>query len=294
MATPRKSDLCGYCGEVDAQPPYRFLRDGIPSATTISGLLDMGMGKSSSFGWAASLICATTAVHERDRWDALSTESCTHEKTGLCGACKFLRAEFQMQWDAKANLGSHVHHLALSWAEGQQIETTPDIDPYMDAVASFYEERKPSWVLTERTVRGQCDGLAYRGKFDGIADIDCPVEGHDRCRWLLDYKTGRYYPVEQTIQLTGYARADLTEWDGKIETTVGPVPRVDHCGVVLLAPSVSEDGEMVGSYDLHELPVSDETWDLFSRLRFAFDAVKRLEKWANAEEKFREKETVSV
>jgi len=270
----RQSDLCAYCGEVDAQPPYRFLRDGIPSATTIASTLDLG--KASSFAWAASLITATTAVHEAHRWEHLDMEGCTHEKESLCAACKFLRAEFQAQWDAKAALGSHVHHLALSWSQGIAIESDEVVDPYLDAIALFYEERKPSWVLTEHTISGNPGTpLAYRGKFDGIADIACPECEGKRCRWLLDWKTGSYYPAEQTIQMVLYRRAFLTTWEDKAETVGDPVPEVDHAGVVILSPAAT--------YELHALPADDDAWEVAMALRRAWGWGRRMEEWAKAE-----------
>jgi len=259
VKAPRKSDLCSYpgCEAPDPQPPYRYLRDGVPSVTAISSMIDIG--KASSFGYAASLIAATVAVHEPERWAHMSTADCTHDKDGLCAACRFIRGEHRAQWDAKAALGSHVHHLALSWAEGQTVAVEPEVNPYMDAVEQFYDERKPEWVVTERTVGYEAVDGRYRGKLDGICDLACPIHEGNRCRWLIDWKSGRFYPVEQSLQLSAYRYAYLTRWEAKTQIIEERVPAVDHAGVVLL----DVDAEGKGAYSLRPLPADTETHGMF-------------------------------
>lgn len=269
---------CAYpgCDAPDPQPPYRYLRDGIPSVTAISGMLDLG--KAASFGYAASLIAATVAVHEPERLDGMSISGCTHEKTGLCAACRFLRQEHAQQWREKANFGSHIHHLALSWAEGEDVDEDEATRPYLDAIEAFYKDTHPTWIMAERTVGIlEPHSVAYRGKFDGIVTLDCPICGGSRCDWLIDWKTGRYYPAEQTLQLAAYRYARLTSWGGKTETVEGPVPAVKHAGVVLLS------GE--GTYRLMELPASLEAHGAFLNLRSSWFWHKEITKWAKAQEK---------
>ena len=271
---PKPKGLCKHvgCMHVDPQPPYRYLRDGVPSVTAISGMIDLG--KSSSFGYAASLIAATTAVHEIDRWAHLSTENCGHEKDTLCAACRFLRAEHGVQWNAKAELGSHVHHLAESWAKGETVDQDEPSKGYLDAIELFYYDTKPRWLLTECTVAYTKPGLTYRGKFDGIVELLCPLCDGKRCSWLVDWKTGRYYPHEQTLQLSAYRYAQLTAWTGKTQTAIGPVPKVKHAGVILLGAD--------GGYALRPLPVDRTAHRAFLQLRRAYEWHKEMSRWEKA------------
>lgn len=273
MAAPRTCQYPG-CDAVDPQPPYRYLRDGVPSVTAISGMLDLG--KSAAFGYAGSLIAATVAIHQPERLEGMSISDCTHEKEGLCAACRFLRQEHATQWDKKATFGSHIHHLACSWAEGEEVDEDEASKPYLDAIEAFYNDTVPSWLLTERTVGYREPALQYRGKFDGIVDVTCPVCANgNRCRWLVDWKTGRFYPAEQCLQLSAYRYAWLTEWDGKTEVFVEPVPDVDHCGVVLLS------GE--GTYELKELPANRDAHQVFLNLRDSWGWHKAITEWAKKE-----------
>lgn len=270
--SPKPKGVCKYpgCNHPDPQPPYRYLRDGVPSVTAISGMIDLG--KSPSFGYAAATIAAVTAVHQRERWSELSTEDCGHEKDTLCNACRFLRAEHAVQWDTTAILGSHVHHLAESWANGLDVDQDEHTKGYLDAIELFYRDARPTWELTEVTVAyTKRPNVAYRGKFDGICEVNCPVHVGRRCRWLVDWKTGRYYPHEQTLQLAAYRFADLTEWQGKEQRIVAPVPKVHHCGVVLL----TEDG----SYRLAELPADRTAHRAFLQLRRSYEWHKAMTRW---------------
>lgn len=279
---------CGYCGQDDGGRPYARKRD-FPSTTAVSSLLDDG--KSRSFGWAASMIAATTAVHHPKDWEGLlgiqsdraiqngHVDECTHDKDGLCKACTYLRSEFDRQWSAKANLGNHIHHLALSWARGEEVDEDETTRPFLDALERFYLYHAPTWVEMERTVLYDSPkSHGYRGQFDGIAELDCPacppVDGiPPRCRWMVDFKTGSYYPVEQTLQLSGYRYAQhLTRWEKGVETIEGPVPTVAHAGVILLGPD--------GHYRLGELPANATAHGTFLRLRDAWAWSKQMTKWA--------------
>lgn len=278
--------VCPYEGcdfDIASHRPYARKRDGIPSASTVASLVDTG--KSRSFGWAASLIAAVEAVHRPDNWSGLvgvmsdravknGFHECTHEKDGLCKACTYLRSEFDRQWKAKANLGTHVHHLALSWAEGVGVVSDPVIDPYLDALEAFYQACQPRWLELERTILyNEPRGHAYRGQFDGIASILCPTcGGGARCRYLIDYKSGQYHPVEQTLQLAGYRYAQhITSWDGPQERIDKPMPTVDHAGVLMLS------GE--GTFDLIELPANRDAHGTFLRLRDVMTWANKVEAW---------------
>lgn len=273
---------CKYPGcdyDISGHRPYSRKRDGIASASKIASMIDDG--KARSFAWAATLIAATEAVHHHNNWSGLvgqmsdtavrnRIEECTHEKDGLCKACAYLRSEFDRQWTAKADLGTHVHHLALDWARGLEVECDTRCDPYMDALERFYKDCQPEWIELERTVfySDNVRTSRYRGQFDWIATIT--LDGQ-RIRFLGDIKTGKYYPVEQTIQLALYRYANLTTWaDGK-ETVGKPVPTVDAAGVLLLGDD--------GTYQLIPLPANRDAHGTAMRLLQVMEWAKQVEKW---------------
>lgn len=267
----RKSDLCRYpgCDAPDPQPPYRYLRDGIPSVTTIAGLLDDG--KSRKFAWSASAIAADYVVHGDGEWARMVSSPCDHAAKRFCPSCAAIRAEFDRRWSAKADLGSHVHHLACSWAHGDSVYGDVDTNAYLDAIAAFYTQHQPRWLLTERTISGGDLSTRYRGKFDGICEVDCPVADHDRCRWIVDYKTGGFYPLEQTLQLAAYRFGRLTTWEDMTEHVGEPVPSTAHAGVILLRGD--------GGFELVELPADEFAIDGFMGLRRSWDFRRRIETW---------------
>lgn len=276
--------LCKYPGceyDESSHRPYARLRDGIPSASTVAECLDTG--KARSFGWAASLIAATTAVHDTPRWWNLPThldgnQPCTHvpwvtgedgrRHPGICRACGFLRSEFDRVWNAKATLGSHIHHMALSWARGEDVAVDDTTEPFMDALEKFHVEHRPEFQYLEQTVRYTDDeGRDYRGQFDFI-------DQHG----LWDIKTGSYHPVEQTLQMAGYRYATaLTGWEPvprrktPREVHVGKMPKVDLAGVLMLGAD--------GNYGLIPLPADRAAFEVFLALRDAWSWAKKIQEW---------------
>ena len=248
--------------------PYARLRDGVPSVTTVSSSLDTS-DRGRAFAWSASLIAADMGVHHTDQWWNLPNHPCDHTPRGLCQACRFIRSEFDRKWKAKMALGGHIHHLALSWAKGEDADIDATTEPYMDALQSFYEQEEPEFLYLERTVRSDAGGAnaMYRGQFDFIAKTN-PL-GHTG---LWDIKTGGFYPVEQTLQLAAYRHANwLTIWDGRQEIKDKPMPYVDHAGVLMLRDD--------GSYELIELPADLRAYHRFTGLLLSWQWAKDIEKW---------------
>jgi hypothetical protein len=261
---------CGWCGLETGARPYSRKRD-LPSVTTVTGLIDGG--KSRSFGWAAAGIAATTAVHRAEEWINLGTEGCTHDKTGFCPACRYIRSRFDEEWRTKANLGTHVHHLALSWASGEPADVDDASAPYMDALEAFYTDCQPNFELLEATVvYDQPRSHGYRGQFDFIATL---TRSGERRRMLVDIKTGSFHPVEQTLQLAAYRGAQhLTDWSSGSEVKTGRMPPVAEAGVLLLQPD--------GNYRLIDLPANGDAHAVFLRLVDAHRWTRDITKWAKA------------
>lgn len=247
--------------------PYARLRDGVPSVTTVSSSLDTS-DRGRAFAWSASLIAADMGVHHTDTWWNLPNHPCDHTARGLCQACRFIRSEFDRRWKAKMALGGHIHHLALSWAKGEEVDADDTTEPYLDALQAFYEKEQPQFVHLERTVRsGYGDSIYYRGQFDFIARL-----GPLGYLGLWDIKTGGFYPIEQTLQLAAYRFANwLTIWDGKKEIKDKPMPAVDTAGVLMLHDD--------GTYDLIALPADRRAYGRFQNLLLAWQWAKDIERW---------------
>lgn len=275
--------VCGYPGcnyDDSGHRPYARKRDGIPSVTTLSSMLDTG--KARSFGWAASTIAAKLAVHQAEQWANLGTEACNHDTKNFCPACRYLRSAHDRAWKTKANLGSHIHHCALQWAAGEDVDEDETTKPYLDALERFHVEHRPTFQHLEFTVLYDTNGhQTYRGQSDFIAGIT--VNGQ-RKRGLVDIKTGGFYPTEQTLQLSAYRYATwLTRWFGTTEKKVGHMPQVDFVGVLMLGAD--------GGFRLIELPADKAAHSQLLRLRDVWSFTKDMERWEkDRKERLKERE----
>lgn len=257
-----KSDLCqftmgeGICGhDLSDHRPYAYKRDGVPSSSGVSGLIDGG--KAMNFAWVAATIGARYAIHSPERLAELSTLDCDHDQRKYCERCAFLRGRFDAEWTAKADLGTHVHHIALSCAKGEEHDEGKVEKPYVDALYAFYEDAKPEWEHFERTVEYDVPGLEYRGQFDAIGLITMDGE---RKRVLVDYKTGSPHFPEMSMQLTSYRYAtSMTVWENKKVVAREPMPEVDTVAALMLRDD--------GTYRLIELPSGEAEFNRFLNLR---------------------------
>ena len=292
---------CGYpgCGVDTGARPYA--RSGIPSVTTVIDLANFD-SKGRRMAWSAAEKAAVAAVHfTQDWWDKASSVTitqavldiihdegleyhlkdvvpCTQDHKvwpGLCPACKFLRSRFHYETERKKHLGSHLHHLALSWAQGEEIPSDERLDPYLDGLEAWYELYKPAWAGLEQIVYMHNNAREYVGTFDALADLDCPIHLGIRDRWLLDIKTGQgRWDKEWALQLAAYRYAnEITEWrDGK-QYAKSSMPLVTHTGVIWLHDT--------GEAELVEVETSAEEWNQFQRLLDVWQWSKR---FAAAEE----------
>jgi hypothetical protein len=158
---------------------------------------------------------------------------------GLCPACTHLRSKHYYDWRDKQVLGSHVHHLAASWAKGEDIQSDPTIDPYLDGLEAWYDTYHPDWVALEQTIHYKNSQHEYVGTFDALATLDCacPLASDQcRCSYLLDIKTGTHKgDKEWMLQLSAYRYAKhLTTWEGRVQRLGDKMPIVGHTAVVWL------------------------------------------------------------
>ena len=186
----------------------------------------------------------------------------------------------------RQHLGSHLHHLALSWALGEDITTDPVVDPYIDGLEGFYELYHPTWEGLEQTVYMHNSVREYVGTFDALAVLECPIHSGTQCRWLLDIKTGSgRWDKEWSLQLSAYRYAnEVTEWrDGK-QYAKSAMPMVAHTGVIWLHDT--------GEAELVEVVTSAEEWNQFQRLLDVWNWSHRVDAKAKKEQK--EKEAVGA
>jgi hypothetical protein len=259
--------LCGYCKTEQPRRPYSAKRD-MPSVTQLLSMYG-GEGKTRAMNWAAAEITATTAVHHF-ALDSVGIEECSESHKvdpGLCQACKYLRYQHSKVWTEKADLGTHIHHLALSWAQGEAILVKDDIKGYVDALDLFYKLWDPEFLETESTIKYQSNPVSYRGTLDFVARI-----GTARETWLMDIKTGGYYPHEQTLQLAGYRYAQhITDWKDGTERHARRMPVVAHAGVLLLHPD--------GTFDLQELPATARPHNVLLMLGHMWHYEREMKAW---------------
>lgn len=268
--------VCSYPGcdlKLDSRP---YSRKGLVSVTEA---INWGFGsKANSFAWAASEIAATYAVHEVERLWSHDSKECTlsHKilrddgSPGLCATCRLIRYEFNRRWNTKAAKGEHIHHLAVSWANGESIDTDPAIDPHIDDLELFYKTYNPKWLWVERTIHYRAGPREYVGTFDAIVEIDCPLCG-GRCVWLVDIKTGDKWEHEWVLQLAGYRYADyITRWE---DTSLGhrqvwdtKMPTVAHVGVLWLDGDPDSPAWRRAPRPLVVLEVNQEAHNMFLRL----------------------------
>lgn len=277
--------ICAYlapdgkpCGFDDAgHRPYagQNRKDKCPSITTISELLDDG--KSGSFGYAGAEIAAVTAVHDVHLWANLRTEPCSHDHkvgAGLCPACAWIRGEHKRRWDGKADFGTHIHHMALSWWNDEEVDCDSVTGPVMDSLAQFIIDLEPEVELAEFTVlHDKPVHQMYRGQGDTLGTLNCPVVGHEgqRCRWIWDNKAGGYYPKEFTLQVSAQRFANwLTDWTSGTERKVKAMPQVAHAGVLMLGAE---------GYRLVELPTDQAAFNTFLRLRDTWGWLRQMYAW---------------
>lgn len=245
---------CKYPGCDWDEPSRPYARSGLMSVTSAINSYNWG-DRAKAFAWSASGIATYAAVHETDWSVPLPDDEydCTGKQPNLGSLCRRIRSKFDREWSEKSVLGSHVHHLAVSWAQGKEITSTPEIDPYLDILEAFYKDFHPEWLELERTVYfRQFEpedgplGIEYVGTFDAIAELHCPVcPDFKHCAWLLDIKTGAgRHDNEWALQLAAYRWASyLTRWEkGKRWEQVidRPMPAIDHCGVIHLHPDANE------------------------------------------------------
>lgn len=185
----------------------------------------------------------TTVVHCYDDGDKLGAgaqAAVNLHKKGLY---------FRTEWNRKAQIGTNVHNYAELWIDGKAAEVSAEEEPYMEALRAFFEDYQPlCWLEVERPVVGrvpiycpehpihghhaECPTCwaGYGGRFDAIVEL--PGIGFV----LIDFKTGKFYRPELTLQLAAYRFADgmIVYDDEGWASHLEEMPHIDSCAGLYL------------------------------------------------------------
>lgn len=228
---------------------YVYSLDGkrAPGVTTILGVL-----AKEGLKWAASREAALWCANHRDDFEAMGADEWVDKA----------RRAFDVEWSASAVRGTQVHAIAerLVWGEPVPDEG-PDGLPWPDDVRRMGEQAArfmDAWdvdpILVERPVFHA--DHRWAGRPDLVADLK------DRCRWLLDIKSGTGVFPETALQVGAYGQATHVQVPGPDgELRDDPFPKVDRYGVVHVRPD---------TWALHPLKVNRDTYATFRHLQRAY------------------------
>lgn len=285
-------------------PEPKFLKDGVtlakvqpklpkpkhdtPSVTTISGLLDKA-----GLMWGAAKETALLAVYGREKWGHLEDEA-AYEK---------LRTWFRHVWDLKAETGNIVHDVALSWALGEtdvdliplieydrkgetrnwsddeKLEVLRRVNGCLDALELFYLEQQPTWRYVEQPVI--MPSARFKHGDDYVVDPKSSTagcfdgDGHlrDFGNVLGDFKTGKRYPLEETLQLAGYQRSKLlATYDDN-----GHLSNLEDYDAPKKCVSIHLNDD--GTYEVLPLPVNAAARARFTQLRRQYEFNRQMAAW---------------
>lgn len=250
--------------------PQKYL-----SVTSLTSLLPKELS------WWASNAAARCAFYEQDQWRHLPTKDERYD---------YVRRAHQRLKDTAADLGTEVHKFVEAHNLGKPTPTWPlPVKARMTHFERFVADFSPRIEAAETkvyhrpNVMGGVDQMIRENKaYAGTADMFAEIDGHMA---VVDIKTGKSVWPEAALQINAYAYADFLvadphhpgakqitpkrgkrwyEWHGPAEDEL-PVPEATK-GYVL---HLRDDG-----YDLIEVPISDELYEMFLSL-FAVDRWER-------------------
>lgn len=277
------------------QHRYRLEHNGafVPGVTTVIGVLDKPGLK-----WSAAGIAATVAIENgrrkrtvvkehrakllasKGRGDAVRAK----QELGANGTdndiyAHWCRAQFDVQWRAKADRGTRVHELVESLSRGESVDVPSNLIGYLHAWQRFVKEYKLTPHYSECVVGGETPTpdiefprlsswtYGYGGRFDILGALDGPGASG---LMLTDYKTGSERELENALQAIGYKRASLIAFDEKGSITgLNPLPEVDGCRTVYL----HEDGSIAVKDPFAKIDEED-AWRAFSACNTLYATMK--------------------
>lgn len=172
----------------------------------------------------------------------LRTVSQVAESAGYGPAMDMLTALPDQRRDAAAIRGTDVHTLAEQYIQGEPIEVSDELRPYVDGYAQFIADYEPESLHEELVVGNRAHGFA--GRLDSIQ------RAKEFGTALIDYKTSNRIYGNHALQCIGYCNADIALIDGQ---TV-PFDRIDTAFILHIQPN---------TYDLIPVEVNEWAFDSF-------------------------------
>lgn len=171
----------------------------------------------------------------------LRTVSQVAESAGYGPAMDMLTALPDQRRDDAAIRGTDVHALAEQYIQGEEIDFSDELLPYVQGYAEFIADYEPESLHEELVVGSRKHG--YAGRLDSIQ------RSEKFGRALIDYKTSNRVYGNHALQCVAYCGADIALVDGE---TV-PFEPLDTAFILHIQP---------GTYDL--IPVEVNEWALES------------------------------
>jgi hypothetical protein len=187
-------------------------------------------------------------------WDMLEKMISTG---GSDAAVAWLSRIPDYQKDTAGKLGSAVHRLAEMASREQDIVTTPEELPFIEAYRRFLSDYNPKLVSLEKGIINL--RLGYGGTYDLLLRLDGEL-------WLVDLKTSKGAYAETALQLAAYGNAEFIGLPN--DPKPYPMPHIDRYAVLHLRPDAYPEG-----YRLIEFRVGQPEWR-------AFQAALELSRWS--------------
>lgn len=144
-------------------------------------------------------------------------------------ATKWLSAIPDYQRETAAELGTLIHAMAEALHRKQDIEVTPETEPFVTAYLRWRAVYKPRVLNAEYMVYSE----AHR--YGGTADMAAVINGET---WLIDIKTGKGAYAETGLQLAALHNAD---WAGRTDDPRKyRIPPATRFGVLHIRPEGAE------------------------------------------------------
>lgn len=192
---------------------YSWGDSSYPSVTSVLGT---AIAKPGLIPWAARVSAQATA-------DALAGGALV--EVAVAAGCKAPNAGRDAGGARGTDVHRTMHHLAL----GLPLPTVGEAaGPYVEALLVWWGDHEPEPLLAEATVLNRAHG--YAGTLDAIWRVDGRA-------LLIDAKTSAFRGPEEGLQLAAYRYAEVVCLpDGTEE----PMPKVDACAVLAIAPDGCE------------------------------------------------------
>lgn len=186
-----------------------------------------------------------------------------------------LRYEYRRRWDERSALGTCIHSLAEKIARGYGGPLWRPIcseaaGGYVAAIVHWHEDFEPEWLEVEPIMLSPQWG--YGGRSDGFAIVNHPIT-RERVLACNDWKTGKYYLEEPTLQLSAYIHArhiGVYDDDG-ILLDLRDAPQA----TVGMTTHLHDDG----TYTATLLPADEYAFEAFLSLRSIYTWRKNHEAW---------------